>query len=121
MKKLLIFATLATLTLTSCSSFQPAVFNITQSETQVVINQANFVVRDRVEGSVTARYFFGLGGIFTKSLAGEATNRMYVAAQLKGSQVIVDKHIEFKRSSIIPGVYGSIKATATGTVIEFQK
>jgi len=122
MKKLFIsvFAILALTMMTSCSSFRPSVFNLTNSETQVVLSENNFETIGRVSGTVTARYIFGIGGLLRKGLAGEATAKMYNEANLSGSQIIIDKHIEFKTNNLIPGVWGSIKATATGTVIEFK-
>ena len=107
--------------LSGCSSFRPSVFNITQSETQVVLSEANFVTLKRASGTITARYIFGIGGLMKNGLAGEATNKMYENAGLSGSQIIIDKHIEFKTNNIIPGIWGSIKATSTGTVIEFKE
>lgn len=121
MKKIFLTAIIAITTLTGCSSFRPSVYNITQSQTQVVLSEANFVTVGRVSGTVTARYIFGMGGLMRKGLAGDAVNKMYDEADLKGSQIIVDKHIEFKTNNFIPGVWGSIKATATGTIIEFKK
>tara|TARA_B110000503_G_scaffold139824_1_gene229160 strand:- start:763 stop:1131 length:369 start_codon:yes stop_codon:yes gene_type:complete len=122
MKKIITssFAIVVLVMITSCSSYRPAVYNFTNSETQVVLSENNFETNGRVSGTVTARYIFGIGGLLRKGLAGEATTKMYDEANLTGSQIIIDKHIEFRTSNFIPGIWGSIKATATGTLIEFK-
>ena len=122
MKKIITsgLAIIVLVVMTSCSSFRPSVYNFTNSETQVVLSENNFETIGRVSGTVTARYIFGIGGLMRRGLAGEATSKMYDEANLSGSQIIIDKHIELKTNNLIPGVWGSIKATATGTVVEFK-
>ena len=105
---------------TSCSSFRPGHFNLTQNQSQVVLSEANFEVVRRVEGVETVRYFFGVGGVLKNGLVGAAKADMYQNANLSGSQAIIDTHLEFKTSNIIPGIWGSIRCVATGTVVEFK-
>ena len=103
-----------------CSSFRPNVYNLTHNQSQVVLDEADFVVVKRAEGTETVRYFFGIGGVLKQGLVGSAKADMFNNAGLNGSQAIIDTHVEFKTSNIIPGVWGSVRCIATGTVIEFK-
>ena len=103
-----------------CSAFRPSVFNLTHNQSQVVLDEADFTVVKRVEGVETVRYFFGIGGVLKNGLVGAAKSDMYNNAGMSGSQAIIDTHVEFKTSNIIPGVWGSVRCVASGTVIEFK-
>jgi len=103
-----------------CSAFQPGITTVTHNASQVILDEADFVVVKRAEGVETVRYFFGMGGVLKNGLVGAAKADLYNNAGLTGSQAIIDTHVEFKTSLIIPYVWGSVRCVATGTVIEFK-
>jgi hypothetical protein len=107
--------------LSSCAAFNPNVSSSNVNHTQVNLSQANFKVVNRVEGSSSATYILGIGGLAKKGLVASARKEMYQDANLKGSQIIINEHTEWKVSNIIPYVWGRIVVTTSGHVIEFTK
>jgi uncharacterized protein YbjQ (UPF0145 family) len=65
-------------------------------------------------------YIFGIGGMSQKSMSNSATSEMYKNANLRGAQAIINSNVNFKCTTVL-GVYTKVTATATGTIIEFQK
>ena len=90
-------------------------FNVTQ--TQVVLDKANFNVIGTVDGVATATYILGIGGLSEESLKGNAIADMYKRANLKGSQTIIN--VNFKRSVAHVLIVQEIDYTASGVIIEF--
>ena len=90
-------------------------FNVTQ--TQVVLDKANFNVIGTVDGVATATYLLGIGGLSEKSLKGNAIADMYERANLKGSQAIIN--VNFKRCVEYVLIVQEIEYTASGVIIEF--
>ena len=90
-------------------------FNVTQ--TQVVLDKANFNVIGTVDGVATATYILGIGGLSEESLKGNAIADMYKRANLKGSQTIIN--VNFKRSVAHVLIVQKIDYTASGVIIEF--
>ena len=117
MKKLIFFAVCCVF-LSSCAHHMYDVENYNISETQVVLNGANFRVVGQVEGSANATYVLYIGGLSKKALKGNALADMYRNANLKGSQTIIN--VSFKaRVSGAPPFYTQIEYTASGVIIEF--
>ncbi len=122
MKKHILFLTfIAMLLLPSCASFNPNVSSVNQNQTQVNLSSNNFKVVKRVQGSASATYIFGIGGLGKKGLVAAAKKEMYDEAQLSGSQCIINEHTEWKTSNLIPYVWGSATVTTSGYIIEFTK
>ena len=115
MKKLFILLSLCLLC--SCSAHLYNTSNYNVSETQVVLDKANFKVIGTVTGSAQASYLFGIGGLSQKSLKGNAIADMYKNANLTGSQAIINVTLKHRASNIL--VYSQIEYTASGTIIEF--
>ena len=90
-------------------------YNITQ--TQVVLDKANFKVVGTVEGVAKARYILGLSDLSDESLKGNAVADMYKRANLKGAQTIVN--VNFKQSYIDKILVQIVEYTASGLIIEF--
>jgi hypothetical protein len=120
MKKIFFSVTiLFSLLLTSCASFNPNVSSTNLNHTQVVLSSNNFKIIKRVQGSATATYILGIGGLMKKGLVASARTKMYDEAALSGSQIIISEHTEWKTSNLIPYVWGSATVTTSGYVVEF--
>ncbi len=90
-------------------------FNVTQ--TQVVLDKANFNVIGTVDGVATATYILGIECLSEESLKGNAIADMYKRANLKGSQTIIN--VNFKRCVEYVLIVQKIEYTASGVIIEF--
>ena len=119
-KALLMLVAAMGLLMSSCGIHQDATSNYNQLQTQVVLNQANFEVVGTAKGECTQVYIFGIGGMSKKSMSESATSEMHKNANLRGSQAIINSNVNFKYTTVL-GVYIKVTATATGTIIEFQK
>lgn len=120
MKKI-VFVLLASFTFlfSSCAFFNPNVKNFNNNDTQVILQSNNFKVLKKVEGSATATYILGIGGLGKKGLLSAARKQMYDSASLAGAQVIIAEQTEMKVSNLIPYVWGSTTVTVSGYVVEF--
>jgi hypothetical protein len=119
--KNLILVSLIMALFASCATFNPNVHSQNVNQTQVVLTNNNFKVIKRVQGSATATYVFGIGGLNKKGLVASSRKDMYESAKLDGSQIIISEHTEWKMSSVVPFVWGSATVTTSGYVIEFTK
>jgi hypothetical protein len=121
MKKLFLAITIIfSLLLSSCATFNPNVSSTNLNHTQVLLSSNNFQIIKRVQGSATAVYIFGIGGLMKKGLVASARAKLYEEANLSGSQIIISEHTEWKSSNIIPYVWGSATVTTSGYVVEFK-
>lgn len=117
MKKILLFV--AVLSLSGCSTHMYQTSNYNVSETQVVLDQANFEVCGKAEGNASNTYVFGIGGLSRKALRGNAVAAMYEDANLKGSQTIINVYFKKRQMGFAP-FYWNTTYTATGTIVEFR-
>ena len=90
-------------------------YNVTQ--TQVVLDKANFKIVGTVEGVAKATYFLGISDLSDESLKGNAIADMYKHAKLKGAQTIVN--VNFKQSYTVKFPVQMVEYTASGLIIEF--
>lgn len=104
--------------LCSCSAHLYSTLNYNISETQVVLDKANFDVVGNIEGCARATYFLGIGGMSQESLKGNAVADMYKKANLTGSQAIINTTFKQRVSNVLL-VYSQIEYTASGIIIEF--
>ncbi|MBO7189626.1 MAG: hypothetical protein J6V55_03475 [Alistipes sp.] len=119
MKKLLLFA--CVILLSGCAAFHmyPTVnYNVTQ--TQVVLDKANYKVVGRAEGVASATYVLGIGGMSEESLKGNAVDDMYRTAKLRGSQAIINVNFKCSIASYL-SIVNKIEYMASGVIIEFIK
>ena len=120
MKKIIIISiSLVMLLITSCASFNPNVSSGNVNQTQVILQSNNFRVLKKVEGSAAATYILGIGGLGKKGLVSAARKDMFEKSGIKGSQVIISEHTEWKTSNLIPYVWGRAVVTTSGYLIEF--
>ena len=76
----------AIIMLSSCGASHYLTTNANLQQTNVVLSQNNFHVVKNVESSVTAKYWFGIGGISKNALQKNAVAELTKKANLTGSQ-----------------------------------
>ena len=109
------------LLLNSCGFHDGLTSNINASQTSVVLSQKNYKVIDKVSGTATAKYIFGIGGISAKALVEKARTSMVTKNKLNGGAKAyiyptVDEHMTF----IFP-FYIQKTVTYSGCLIEFAE
>ena len=92
--------------------------NYNVSETQVVLDEANFVVVGQAKGRAQTTQILGIGGLSPKALKGNAIADMYENSNLSGSQTIINVILKQRISGLTP-IFFNIEYCATGTIIEF--
>lgn len=121
MKKLLVLVlALGSLMLTGCAAHLLSVSNNNLNQTEIVLTQKNFKVVGQVEGEATATYILGIGGLSKKAIRANAIAKMYKAANLKGSQTIINTTVKQTVGGLVP-LWVEATYTATGTIIEFTE
>lgn len=105
---------------TSCATFNPNVSGQQSSVTKVNLSSANFRKVGFVQGSSSATYILGIGGLTKKGLVASSKAKMYENTELKGAQCVINEHTEWKASNINPYMWGTVSVTTSGTVIEFN-
>ena len=89
-----------------------------QIQTNVELSEANFEYVKAVEGSASATYVFGIGGLGKKTLIGNAKAEMMKKAGLEGSQAVINVSTDLKVSNYV--VFVQYKATVSGDVVQFK-
>lgn len=122
MKKLFFKAAMAVaaiIMLSSCGASHYLTTNANLQQTNVVLSQNNFHVVKNVESSVTAKYWFGIGGISKKALQENAVAELTKKANLTGSQALVNVTVKYSGRVIL--CFSESTYHAEATVIEFDK
>ncbi len=121
MKKLLVLAlVLGSLMLTGCAAHLMSVTNNNLTQTETVLTQKNFKVIGQAEGKAVATYICGIGGLSKKAIRANAIAELHKAANLKGSQTIINVTVKETLGGVVP-FWVKHYYTATGTVIEFTE
>lgn len=123
MKKALLFFTLfaALFGMTSCSVHDGMTRNLNQNSTNVILQDNNYTIVQKVRGESEADYFFYFGGFRKKGLIEEARANMLENANLVGSsKAVINETVEVSISSFL-GIYNIMKITVSGYVIEFTE
>ena len=123
MKKLLmLFALVSTLLgFSSCSLHDGMTHNVNQHTTNVVLQDNNFKIVQKVRGEAQADYFFYLGGFRKNGLIEEARNQMLENANLIGSsRAVINETVETSATTFA-GIYSNVKVTVSGYVVEFTE
>ena len=123
MKKLLmLFVLVATLFgVSSCSLQDPMTRNLNQNLTNVVLQDNNFKIVQKVRGEAQADYLFYFGGFRKKGLIEEARAEMLENANLIGSsRAVINENVEMSVTSF-SGIFSYVKVTVSGYVIEFTE
>ena len=117
--KFLLIATISLLFLSGCGMTSNMASNIYESQTSVVLSQANFHVVKTVSAEVSSTYFLGLGGINRKSLRNNAVAELTKKANLTGSQALVNITVKSAVKTIF--ILNEVTFYAEAIVIEFDE
>ena len=123
MKKLLMsFVLVLTLFgVSSCSLQDPMTRNLNQNLTNVVLQDNNFKIVQKVRGEAQADYLFYFGGFRKKGLIEEARAEMLENANLIGSsRAVINENVEMSVTSFA-GIFSYVKVTVSGYVVEFTE
>lgn len=117
MKKTILLL-LSVVLLSSCS----ATFKgYTTNATVVNLEQNNFKVIQKVNGSATASYILGFGGNKKDGLISEARSEMMKKANMIGSaKAIANEIVDIKTQLIFGGVIVKYTVTTSADIIEFE-
>ena len=116
---LVLFATL--LGVSSCSLHGSMATNVNQNSTNVVLQDNNYKVIQKVVGESQANYVFYFGGIRKRALIEEARSNMLENANLVGSSRAVINETFETSVTTFAGIYSYVKVTCSGYVIEFTE
>ena len=121
-KLLMLFVLVATLFgVSSCQLHSPVAANLYQNNTNVVLQDNNYKIVQKVRGEAQADYFFYFGGFRKKGLIEEARAEMLESANLVGSsKAVINETVETSLTTIA-GIYTNVKVTVSGYVIEFTE
>lgn len=118
--KIVIMAVLSAILFTGCNGVHTLTQAPIANSPVVTLNQNNFKVVKHVESSATTVRVFGIGGLSNKALRQNAVADMIKAAELAGSQAVIN--ITTKASTLVwTPFYVKTVITAYGTVVEFEK
>ena len=123
MRKLfMLFVLVATLFgVSSCSLQDPMTRNLNQNLTNVVLQDNNFKIVQKVRGEAQADYLFYFGGFRKKGLIEEARAEMLENANLIGSsRAVINENVEMSVTSFA-GIFSYVKVTVSGYVVEFTE
>lgn len=123
MRKLLMLIVLvATLfSVSSCQLHSGLAVNLNQNTTNVVLQDNNYKIVQKVRGEAQANYFFYFGGFRQKGLIEEARVNMLENANLLGSsKAVINETVETSLTTIA-GVFSFVKVTVSAYVIEFTE
>jgi hypothetical protein len=122
MKKIylcLFIATIITL-FTNCGIHSGLTLNLNNHNTEVVLSQANYVVIKSIQGSSSAKYFLGIGGVRKKALISEARAQMLRDQDILGSsRAVINETVETHRAFAF--FFTSYTVTVSAHLIEFKK
>jgi protein involved in sex pheromone biosynthesis len=122
MKKSLKIALVGALLFTgsSCATHSAHTSNLKSQNTQVILSQDNFIVRERIQGKASATYVFGLGGLSKKSLLESARANMYENANLEGgSKALINETFSVKNSFFF--FFWKNQVNVSADIVEFTK
>ena len=121
-KLLMLFVLVATLFgVSSCQLHTPVAANLYQNNTNVVLQDNNYKIVQKVRGEAQADYFFYFGGFRKNGLIEEARAEMLESANLVGSsKAVINETVETSLTTIA-GIYTNVKVTVSGYVIEFTE
>ena len=121
-KALLFFALFAVLFgMSSCSLHSPMTTNLNQSATNVVLQDNNYKIVQKVSGEAQADYIFYFGGFRKQGLIEEARAEMLENANLIGSsRAVINENVEYKFTTFA-GIYSKVNVIVSAYVVEFTE
>ena len=107
--------------MTGCSLHDGLTHNLNQNSTNVVLQDNNYTIVQKVRGESQADYFFYFGGFRKKGLIEEARADMLENANLIGSsKAVINETVETSYTTFC-GIYSNVKVTVSGYVVEFKE
>ena len=107
--------------MTSCSLHDGLTHNLNQNSTNVVLQDNNYTIVQKVRGESQADYFFYFGGFRKEGLIEEARADMLENANLIGSsKAVINETVETSYTTFC-GIYSNVKVTVSGYVVEFKE
>lgn len=107
--------------MTSCSLHDGLTHNLNQNSTNVVLQDNNYTIVQKVRGESQADYFLYFGGFRKKGLIEEARADMLENANLIGSsKAVINETVETSYTTFC-GIYSNVKVTVSGYVVEFKE
>lgn len=107
--------------MTSCSLHDGLTHNLNQNSTNVVLQDNNYTIVQKIRGESQADYFFYFGGFRKKGLIEEARADMLENANLIGSsKAVINETVETSYTTFC-GIYSNVKVTVSGYVVEFKE
>ena len=117
--KIISIVFLTSMLMTSCGIHSARVGNLNSNVTNVELSKKNFKVVDKVSGTSTATYIFGIRGHSNKALIEKAKSKMLENANLiGGARAIINLTTESHISIIYP-IYFKRTITVSGHIVEF--
>lgn len=86
--------------------------------TNVNLSQNNYRIIGDTQGTSTATYVFGMGGLSRRALESCANAEMVKNAHLSGAQAIINKTVDVKVQSYF--IVSKRTVTVRGQIIEFR-
>lgn len=110
-----VFSFLLMVSLYSCVSLHSGYMN-----NSAALSQPNFTyVQRNIQGTSTATYFLGIGGLGKETLVNSAKMNLMDIALLKDNQALVNTTVNFKNSYYL-GLVVTVNCTVTADVVEFK-
>ena len=105
----------------SCQLHSGIAVNMNQNTTNVVLQDNNYKIIQKVRGESQADYFLYFGGFRKNGLIEEARAEMLENANLVGtSKAIINETVETSMTTFA-GIYSNVKVTVSGYVVEFAE
>jgi uncharacterized protein YbjQ (UPF0145 family) len=118
--KFFLLAVLSAVLFTGCAGLHTLTETPIANSPVVTLDQDNFHVVKHVEASAVTKRIMGIGGLSKRAMRQNAVADMMKAAQLTGSQAVVNVTTKVSTAVWTP-FYVKTVVTAYGTVVEFDK
>jgi len=119
--KLLFIVMVSALFITSCGYHHALVGNLNTNVTNVELSRQNFKVIDKVSGTSTATYIFGIGGLSNRALIQRAKANMLRNADLTGNARAIVNLVTENHVAIFYPVFFRRTVTVSGHIVEFYE
>ena len=103
------------------SGFNKTNYPTEPSQTQVILQNKNFKVLKSVQGTWSATYVLGIGGVSSCALYSSALADMYCKAGLTDGQAVINITSVVSSQQIFWTFWVRRTAVVTGTIIEFTE
>jgi len=110
------YALAVTVSISSCAAYHSG--NMANSAS---LNSNNFMYsKMNLQGTSTATYVLGIGGLAKESLVNEAKQQLLATHPLKDGQTLANLTVSYKNSGYFGIFYRTLKCTVTADIVEFK-